>query len=252
MTDIIPFVDLLDAAERAAVAVTPFARRRGLTLDDAYTIQEELFARRLARGDVATGLKLGFTSEAMRKQMGVDRPNIGWLSQEMEVGAQLPTTRFIQPRLEPEVAARLAEDIETPLDGEALRRRLDGVAPAIEIVDSRFVDYRFDWLDNVADNSSSAGYVVGPWRDASLDLASLRVRLLIDGESVDAGEGAAAMGDPLAALAEGVRIALSRGRRMRAGMIVLTGGLTRAHPIRAGQIAVADFGDFGAARLTAV
>ncbi len=246
------FADLLDSAMRLGVSLSPFARRHGLTLPEAYEIQEALAARRLARGESLSGVKLGFTSEAMRAQMGVKSPNIGWLTREMQISdGILPTAAFIHARLEPEVAVLLSKDISETEDEKSLRQCIAAFAPAIEIVNSRFHDYRFDALDNIADNSSSAAYALGPWVAPDFDLAALNVSLTIGGREVDEGTGAAAMGHPLLALAEGARIAASRAKILRAGMIVLTGGLTRAHPIEFGQRAVADFGPFGRLELMA-
>ena len=130
----------------------------------------------------------------------------------------------------------LGRDLDGSEDFEEIGAGVAGYAPAIEVVNSRFHDYKFHWLDNVADNSSSAGFAVGPWRQGC-DVAAIKARLLIDGELVDEGESSAVMGHPLAALAEGARIAASLGQRLKAGMVILTGGITRAHPIAPGQTA---------------
>jgi 2-keto-4-pentenoate hydratase len=252
MADLHLVADLLDAAARLGASLSPLAVKHGLTLDEAYAIQNELVARRLTRGDGLTGLKMGFTSEAMRRQMNVKAPNIGWLTSGMALSDhEFPVDAFIHPRLEPEVAILLGRDIDGPAEMESLRGCVKAYAPAIELVDSRFHDYKFAWLDNVADNSSSAGYVLGPWVGAECDVGALRATLSLDGAIVDEGESSAVMGHPLLSLAEGARIAHSLGKSLRAGMVVLTGGITRAHPILAGQTATADFGDFGQVTLTA-
>ena len=250
MVDIEPIADLLDGAARLGVSLSPLALRHGLTLADAYAVQQALVARRLSRGEALAGLKMGFTSEAMRRQMGVDRPNIGWLTSGMTRTSELATADFIHPRLEPEVAVLLGRDLEGTESIDEMAASVAGYAPAIEVVDSRFHDYKFHWLDNVADNSSSAAYVVGAWKQVC-DVAAIKARLHLDGELIDEGESSDVMGHPLAALAEGARIAGGLGQKLRAGMVILTGGITRAHPIAPGQTALADFGGLGSVSLLA-
>ncbi len=250
MADIADIADILDGAARLGVSLSPLAQRHGLSLADAYAAQKELVARRLSRGEVVVGLKMGFTSEAMRRQMGVDRPNIGWLTSGMTLTDALPAKIFIHPRIEPEVAVLLGRDLDGSETVEQIAAGVAGYAPAIEVVDSRFHDYRFHWLDNVADNSSAAGYCVGPWKQGC-DVAAIKARLCLDGGQVDEGESSAVMGHPLAALAEGARIAASLGQRLQAGMVILTGGITRAHPIAPGQKATAEFDGLGSVSLLA-
>jgi len=237
--------ELLDHAARARVSLSPLAERHGLTLADAYAIQGRVVARRVARGARIVGLKMGFTSEAMRRQMNVSEPNIGWLTSDMALASgELTVGDFIHPRLEPEVAVVLGRDLETD-DPVRVVEAVEAFAPAIEVVDSRFHDYKFQGLDNVADNSSSAAFVLGPWRKPAIDVGALMVRLAIGGSLMEAGESSAVMGHPLKALGEGARIAAGLGRPLKAGMIVLTGGVTRAYPITAGQGARAEIAGLG-------
>ncbi len=214
-----------------------------LTEADAYAIQAELL--RLT-GGTRTGYKLGFTSAAMREQMGVDHPNSGVLLDHMRInGADLPAGALIQPRVEPEIAIQLGRDLHgEDVTPQQVAAATAAVLPAIEVVDSRYRDYRFKSVDNIADNSSAARYVLGAPRPLG-DLGDLRrvtVQLEIDGVVVDRGIGEAALGSPLAAVAWLVRHLAAGGRRLLAGEVVLTGGLTRAHALAPGHTAQAQFG----------
>ncbi|WP_448508142.1 2-keto-4-pentenoate hydratase [Immundisolibacter sp.] len=210
---------------------------------DAYAIQAELLRR---KGGTRAGYKLGFTSAAMREQMGVDHPNCGVLLAGMRLAEpHLPAGALIQPRVEPEIAILLARDLRgADLTPEQVAAATAAVLPAIEVVDSRYRDYRFKSVDNIADNSSAARYVLGAPRALS-DVGDLRlvgVLLSIDGVPVDQGIGASALGSPLAAVAWLVAHLCARGEGLRAGEVVLTGGLTRAYALLPGQTACAEFG----------
>ena len=222
--------------QRAAVEVragTPLSDDfPDLTEADAYAIQAELLRR---KGGTRAGYKLGFTSAAMREQMGVDHPNCGVLLADMRLAdGRLPAGVLIQPRVEPEIAIRLGRDLHgTQLTPDDVAAATAAVLPAIEVVDSRYRDYRFKSVDNIADNSSAARYVLGAPR-ALCDVGDLRrvgVRLSIDGVLTDQGTGAAALDSPLAAVAWLAAHLAARGEALRAGEVVLTGGLTRAYAL---------------------
>lgn len=214
-----------------------------LTEADAYMIQAELLR---LKGGARTGYKLGFTSAAMREQMGVDHPNSGVLLADMRLPEQrLPAGALIQPRVEPEIAILLRRDLRgAQLTPEQVAAATAAVLPAIEVVDSRYRDYRFKSVDNIADNSSAARYLLGAPRALS-DVGDLRligVLLSIDGVLVDQGLGVAALGSPLAAVAWLAGHLSARGEGLQAGEVVLTGGLTRAYALAPGQTACAEFG----------
>ncbi len=210
---------------------------------DAYAIQDALVR---LKGGVRSGYKLGFTSAAMRQQMGVDSPNSGVLLDSMRLTSPvLAAGVLIQPRVEPEIAILLKHDLDgRELTPEHVARATAAVMPAIEVVDSRYADYRFKTVDNIADNSSAARYLLGAPRALADvdDLQLLGVQLSIDGVVVDQGLGAAALGSPLAAVAWLARHLAERGARLQAGQVILTGGLTRAHALSPGQTALAEFG----------
>ncbi|GAA1790509.1 2-keto-4-pentenoate hydratase [Actinomadura chokoriensis] len=237
----------LDTAQHTATAVEQLPA--GLTPADAYAIQDAVIARRLARGERPAGLKLGFTSKAKMAQMGVSEVIVGRLTDAMRVedGGEVALGRFIHPRVEPEVAYRIARDV-TPDDDEL---PVDAVAPALEIIDSRYRDFRFSLPDVIADNASSAGFVVGPWRPLGADLGDLAVRLTVGGEVVETGSTSAILGHPDRALPALLEIARRQGMPLRAGDVVLAGGATAAAPFPPGRVEV-DVAGLGTASVRGV
>ena len=228
------------AAERLDTAqhtVTPVDQLpEGLTPADAYAIQDAVIARRLERGERPAGLKLGFTSKAKMAQMGVSEVIVGRLTDAMQVpdGGGIALDRFIHPRVEPEVAYRIARDV-APDDDEL---PVDAVAPALEIIDSRYRDFRFSLPDVIADNASSAAFVVGPWQALGIDLGDLAVRLTLDGATVETGSTSAILGHPGRTLPALLEIARRQGMPLRAGHVILAGGATAAAPLAAGRVEV--------------
>lgn len=225
----------------AALAATIDAAHRGrrlldasgldLDLGAAYAAQRELTALRTARGARRIGWKLGYTSAAMRAQMGVAEPNLGPLFDGMVLadGAAVPA-ELVQPRVEPEIAVRVGPA------GEPLE-----VLAALEVVDSVWQDYRFTLELNTADGSSAAAVALGPVL-APDRLDELPVELLRNGEPSGAATGAAAMGHPFTAL-RWLREELPRhGESLRDGDLVITGGLTAAVPLEPGDEVSARFG----------
>ncbi|MGQ4515428.1 2-keto-4-pentenoate hydratase [Streptomyces sp. DW26H14] len=225
---------VLDDAQTSVSDTPSLADTHTLTVDDAYAVQAALLARRTARGERPTGVKLGFTSEAKMAQMGVSEIIVGRLTDAMRVvdGAEVELARFIHPKVEPEVAFRLAQDVD-PHDPDAdLADCVDAVAPALEIIDSRYRDFRFTYEDVVADNTSAAGYAVGAWLPAR-DVSDLAVRLR-SGESRAEGTTAAILGAPVNALRALLDMARRRDVPLRAGDTVLAGAATAAVPLTPG------------------
>lgn len=225
-----------DCLDNAQVVGIPVGRLPdGLNIDDAYAIQHAVIARRLARGERLVGLKLGFTSKAKMAQMGVRDVIVGQLTDVTRVpdGGDVPLGRFIHPRIEPEIAFRLARDADDALD---LADCVDAVAPAVEIIDSRYRDFRFSLPDVVADNTSAAGFGIGTWQPVPGDLGNRAVRLIVDGTTVEVGSTAAILGHPLRALPALQAMARRHGFPLRAGFVVLAGAATAAVPFTAGTV----------------
>ena len=210
-------------------------------LETAYAVQDALTARRLARGDSVVGWKLGYTTQVMRDQLGIDEPNLGPLLSSMVLarGAGLPVG-LLQPRVEPEIALVLGRDVDDVLDPTAAAQACAEALVALEVVDSVWTDYRFDLEHNTADGSSAAHVVVGA--PVAMDvLDELEVTLYRNGAVVGTGTGAAALGHPARALAWLTGELSRRGRVLRVGDVVITGGLTGAVANEPGDVVHADF-----------
>jgi 2-keto-4-pentenoate hydratase len=234
---------VLDAARAAGRTLdVPLSDEVELTLDDAYAIQRELTTLRLADGGRVVGWKLGYTSRAMREQLGIDAPNFGPLTDAMVLRSPgaVPGTA-LQPRVEPEIGLRLARDLEPSCTGAEVLAACSAAYACLEVVDSVWTGYRFRLVDNTADGSSAAWFVLGD--EVPLDdLPALGVRLLVDGEQVAEATGAAAGGHPASGvtwLAE--QVATRYGTSLAAGSLILTGGLTAAVPLDPGSHVTAEF-----------
>jgi 2-oxo-3-hexenedioate decarboxylase len=238
--------EALDAAQRGVTAIAQLDLEPDLA--GAYRIQHELIAHRIARGERLVGCKLGFTSKAKMAQMGVSEIIVGQLTDAMQVddAASVELSRFIHPRIEPEIAFRLGREV----GGNDIVDCVDAVAPALEIIDSRYRDFRFSLPDVIADNTSAAAFVVGEWQPVR-DVADLPVRMLVDGTEVEAGSTAAILGHPMYALEQLVELAAKYGIRLRAGDVILAGAATAAVPFGAQRV-VADVGGLGAASVRGV
>ncbi|MER7007154.1 fumarylacetoacetate hydrolase family protein [Dactylosporangium sp. NPDC000555] len=228
--------DHLDAAQRERRPID--ALPDTLTLDDAYWIQHGVLGRRTSRGERPVGIKLGFTSRAKMAQMGVSEIVVGQLTDAMRIpdGGAVALSGFIHPRIEPEIAFRLAWDIDVADPHADIEGAVDAVAPALEIIDSRYRDFRFTLPSVIADNTSAAGFVLGPWRPPGIDLANRAVRLEVNGAAVAHGTTAAILGHPMRALHALVPVARARGFRLHAGQIVLAGAASAAVAFQPGRV----------------
>jgi 2-oxo-3-hexenedioate decarboxylase len=189
------------------------------------------------------GVKVGLTSEAKQRQLGLHEPVYGWLTDAMLMRspARVDLRRQIHPRVEPEIGFRLGEDLV-----------VEGVFPAFEMVDSRYEGFKFGMADVIADNASAAGVVMGgPFAD-TFDLPAIRCSLRVGGREVATASGADVLGDPKRALAWVMEQAQRAGRPLRPGMIVLSGGMTDFVPLRPGDLVEADFGSLGTVSVSAV
>ena len=232
---------LLDdaARERRTVAKLTDAEP-SFSLADGYDVQWALRARRLKAGARLSGLKMGLTSHAKMKQMKVESPIYGFLLNEFYVApdSELPVSELIHPRVEPEIALVTNRDLRGP--GVTIASALAAVefaVPALEIIDSRYADFKFDLPSVVADNGSSARYVVGTSACgiADLDLRTLGVVVARNGEGVAFGAGAAVLGHPVSSLAMLANLLAARDDFIPAGTYVMTGGITEAVAAEAGD-----------------
>lgn len=220
-----------------------------LDLAAAYRVQH---AQRPEDGPLA-GWKLGVTSRAKQLQVGISAPTFGFLRPEynIDLGAPLDTGELIAPRAEPEIVFTLGADLAGPhVTASQFLSACSGVAVGLEILDSRFRDYRFTIADVIADNTSAGRYVVGaPVDPAGIDLRLVGVVLEHNGEVVATASGAASLGHPAAAGAWLVRALHAQGEGLRAGEIVLSGGLTAAVPVKPRDTVVATIDRLGTIEL---
>lgn len=233
MIDIQSAARLLDDAALHSTAIGQLTAVEAFSVPEAYQIQRASIARRAGRGERRIGVKLGFTSRAKMVQMGVDSLIWGWLTDAMleDDGGRVDLGRFIHPRVEPEVCFLTRRAIDGPLTALEAKDYLEAVAPAMEIIDSRYQNFRFTLADVVADNCSSAGLVVGNWAKDFDRLRNAGVILRVDGREVQVGSTAAILGHPLRAVVEASRLASVAEAVLPAGTLIMAGAATAAHPL---------------------
>ncbi|MFA5597114.1 MAG: fumarylacetoacetate hydrolase family protein [Pusillimonas sp.] len=236
--DVLTLAQALMTAELNRQPISPLSETfADLDEVDAYHISK---ARLQIRNRIKTGYKLGYTSEAMRRQMNINSPNYGVLTDDLFIdGTEIPYASLIHPLVEPEIAIRLRQGLpaRASYDRQSILEAHPEFMPALEVCDTRYLSYQFKATDNIADNSSAARYVLGPAFPVSAEtrLEDLAVELWIDDEKVDAGIGANALGDPLLAVAWLANRLLDEGQHLEAGDVVLTGGLTKGYLMKQGQ-----------------
>ncbi|BBZ59089.1 2-keto-4-pentenoate hydratase [Mycolicibacterium monacense] len=204
-----------------------------LDLRTAYAIQDETLCRRVERGETVVGVKLGLTSRAKQQRMGISSPLVAWLTDAMTLpaGAPLPEGALIHPRVEPELVFVMKDRLSGPgVTAAQAMSAVGHVYAGMEIIDSRYRDFRFTLPDVVADNASSGRYVTGPigLPPEELDLSLEACLVEVDGVIVDSATGAAVQGHPAEALALAANVLADRNMVIERGWIVLTGGMTDA------------------------
>lgn len=246
----------LAEAERSRVPIAPLTDENP-TIDvvDSYEIQLTNIRQRVAEGARVVGHKVGLSSKAMQQMMGVDEPDYGHLLDEMEVFEDKPVQagRYLYPRVEVEVGFVLAEDLPgAECTEDDVLAATAAFAPAIELIDTRITDWKIKLCDTIADNASSAGFVLGAERVApkDVDIKKIDAVLTRNGEVVAKGRSDAVLGNPVTAVAWLARKVESFGVRLRKGDIVLPGSCTRAIDARPGDQFVAEFDGLGSVRLT--
>lgn len=238
-------------ARRTGVPVPAFTDAQpDLGMEDGYAIQTHLVSRLLSDGETICGYKLGLTSEPMQKLLGVDQPDFGpvFASTVYRDGAELPVGRFIAPRMEAEIGVILAEDLSgphcTPAQAAQAAR---GLVAALEIVDSRIAGWKIKLADTVADLASNGAIALSS-RVVPLDDMDARLIGMVfsrNGEVVATGAGAAALGDPLAAVAWLANTLAPMGVTLPAGSVIMTGALHAMVPVEPGDVFRAEFDRLG-------
>jgi len=218
--------------------------------EDAYAIQDAIRARKEARGNKTVGLKAGLTSFAKMKQMGVDVPCFGFVSDYMSRpdGGEIKMSELIHPKVEAEICVVTKAALKGPgCHVGAVMAAIDFVLPAVEVIDSRYRDFKFDLKSVVADNTSASRFVIGgrSRNVEELDLRTLGVVLEKNGQVVAMAAGAAVLGHPAAAIAMMANHLGARGQEIPAGTFIMTGGVTEAIPVAAGDNILVRFQDLG-------
>lgn len=221
-----------------------------IEIADAYEIQQLNIRRRLAEGGLIRGHKVGLTAKAMQEMLGVTEPDYGHLMGDMFYVENefIPTTKFIAPRAEIEVAFVLGKPLKGPgVTVADVMRATDYICPSIEIVDSRITDWKLRISDTIADNASSAAVVLGgrPTLLTDVDPALIGANLRKNGELVETGCSGAVLGNPVNAVAWLANNLAQFGVTLEAGHVILPGSCTRMVPVAQGDVIRADFDGLG-------
>ena len=223
--------------------------------DGAYAVQHINTRFWQEHGRRIVGRKIGLTSKVVQNQLGVDQPDFGTLFADMQItdGGELYASKVLQPKAEAEVAIILASDLNNPeATAEDVFAACDCAMAAIEIVDSRIADWKITFADTVADNGSSAYFVLSAERKTltGLDLFTCGMAMTVNGAVASSGVGVACLGHPLHAAAWLARSFARSGEGLKAGDIILTGALGPMVAIKPGGIVEAQIGGLGTVRFT--
>src|SRR6201996_9129309 len=246
----------LAQAERSREPIAPLtAAHPEIDVVDAYEIQLINIRQRVAEGARVLGHKVGLSSLAMQQMMGVDEPDYGHLLNEMQVFEDTPVCsgRYLYPRVEVEVGFILADALPgAGCTEDDVLAATAAFAPSIELIDTRITDWKIKLCDTIADNASSAGWVLGKERVSpkDVDIRTIPAVLRRNGEVVAEGRSDAVLGNPVTAVAWLARKVDQFGVRLRKGDVVLPGSCTRAIDAHPGDDFVADFAGLGSVRLS--
>lgn len=234
----------LDTAWQTQTPIPPISESDGITdVNSAYAIQQEWTNMRLGRGEQIVGRKIGLTSKAIQQQLGVGEPDYGTLWQSSFYPAEngqvtIAAGDFLQPRIEGEIAFLIGKPLREPgITPEQILEAAEACAMGIEIVASRIADWRIKLVDTIADNASYGGFTLGPW-DRELrqaDLGALMMAIHQNGKLAAEGLGSAALGHPAVSTAWLANKLLEFGVSLEPGDIVISGGITKMLPVRAGD-----------------
>lgn len=246
----------LAQAERSREPIAPLtAGHPEIDVVDAYEIQLINIRQRVAEGARILGHKVGLSSLAIQQMMGVDEPDYGHLLDEMQLFEDTPVkaNRYLYPRVEVEVAFLLNADLPgASCTEDDVLAATEALIPSIELIDTRITDWRIELCDTIADNASSAGFVLGGGRVSprDIDVKAIDAVLRCNGEVVAEGRSDAVLGNPVTAVAWLARKVEGFGVRLRKGDVVLPGSCMRAIDAHAGDDFVADFTGLGSVRLS--
>jgi 2-oxo-3-hexenedioate decarboxylase len=231
------------------------SRYEGLTIEDAYEIQKINSEKDIQTGDHFVGWKMGLTSQAKQKSVGVDQPIYGRLLDSMKMNdSNLQLKGLIHPRVEPELAFLFNKKLEgANITEREVWQAIESITPALEIIDSRYKDFSFSLIDVVADNASSAKFLLSDqtYSQNQFEWDQIPVMMKLNDKTVQKGISSAVMGHPIQSVIELVQMLSRTGYSIEPGMVVLTGGITEAIHISSGDLLKVDFGVLGTMSLIA-
>jgi len=221
-----------------------------MTIEDAYAIQLKNIEYELGIGRKVVGKKIGLTSRGMQQLLGVNEPDYGFLMDDMLCEADLPISksRMLQPKIEAEIAFILKKPLAGPgVTVPQVLQATEGIMPAFELVDSRIADWKIKLADTIADNASSALFVLGSTMIPlnGIDLRTLGMVFELNGEVKETGAGAEVLGHPAASVAWLANKLAAYGQELKAGEIILSGALKKAYEIAPGDLFTATFHGVG-------
>jgi len=231
---ILKIAQTLDDARLKGTSLSQFSSQfENFSRSDAYSIQEEGLKMRQSRGEKIIGLKMGLTSEGKRKQMNLDSPLYGVLTDKMEIknAGIFHLKGSIHPKIEPEIAFYITKDLRGKLSREDVLNACEFIAPALEILDSRYEGFKyFSMEDVIADNSSSSHFIIGPkcTNFKTLDLMNLKMQMKVDGIVKTEGVSSDISGDPVISVLQLAELLALRDQFIPANTIVLAGAATLA------------------------
>ncbi|CAM3836287.1 fumarylacetoacetate hydrolase family protein [Aeromicrobium ponti] len=246
---------LLEQAESSKKSIKPLTEvHPDLTVDEAYQIQLQMIGQKVQTGQRIVGKKIGLTSVAMQQLLGVDQPDYGHLLDSMEVSnnGTILLDDLFQPKVEGEIAFILNKDLIGPnVTVEEVLDATESIAPALEIVDSRIMDWKITLADTVADNASSGMFVIGDerYKVTDLDLRSIELKLFKNGELINTGFGYDVLGHPAKCVAWLANKLSQYNVVLKAGEVILSGALSAAVPAVKGDRFTAGFSHIGMAEV---
>lgn len=242
----------LHQAADAAKAIPQISHKRELSIDEAYVVQSLSMAYRYQQQERFAGLKMGFTSVAKMEQMGIQDMIWGRLTSSMDLSgnSQLKLSSYIHPRAEPEIAFLIKKDIHKAIPLEEVQDYIAGVAIAIEVIDSRYENFKFSLEDVIADNCSSTAFKVGEWKDLSTNIQDIKMTMSFDGQEMANGSSSAILGNPYKSFAAATRLAHQYSEPLKKDMIILAGAATAASYIKTTQKIVAEAPGLGTVSFT--
>lgn len=208
----------------------------------AYLIQEDILRSQINRGEVLIGWKMGLTSEAKRKQMNLSSSLYGYLTNEMELLPQeyLSLKSLIHPKAEPEIAFKMSQDVPPYSNYETISNSIESACISIEIIDSRYTEFKYFTMEDViSDNSSSGRFIFGSWKPweevQKIDLCQIELDFRINNQSIQKGKGEAISGNPLHSLVQLSALLAKQNRMIQKNQVILAGAATAAEVLKPGM-----------------